>query len=52
MMNTALKKAKVPSQFIVVPGGRHGPGVMEEKYYKVMVDFFNNQWKLRKNKNK
>ena len=48
MLNTALQKAKVPSQFVVVPGGQHGPGVMVDKYYKVMVDFFNEQLKLSK----
>ncbi|HEY5371105.1 MAG TPA: alpha/beta hydrolase [Hanamia sp.] len=48
MLNAALQKAKVSSQFIIVPGGQHGPGVMEEKYYKVMVDFFNEQLKLSK----
>jgi hypothetical protein len=32
----------VPSQFVVVPGGQHGPGLFEEKYYKMMTDFFLN----------
>ena len=36
----ALQKANVPSQFILVPGGKHGPGVLEEKYFKMMTDFF------------
>lgn len=45
MLNSALLKAKVPSKFIIVPGGQHGPGVLEEKYYKVMVEFFNEQLK-------
>ena len=36
----ALQKAKVSSQFVSVPNGKHGPGVFEEKYYKMMVDFF------------
>lgn len=45
MLNAALTKANVYSQFVIAPGGQHGPGVMEEKYYKVMVDFFNAQLK-------
>jgi dipeptidyl aminopeptidase/acylaminoacyl peptidase len=36
----ALQKAKVPSQLVIVPGGQHGPGLFEEKYYKMMTDFF------------
>jgi acetyl esterase/lipase len=36
----ALQKAKVPSQFFLVPGGQHGPGVHVDKYVKMMVDFF------------
>ena len=37
----ALQKAGVQSQFVLVPEGGHGPGLFEEKYYKMMVDFFN-----------
>jgi acetyl esterase/lipase len=48
LLNAALQKAKVSSQFIIVPGGQHGPGVMEDKYYKMMVGFFNEQSKVRK----
>lgn len=36
----ALQNVKVPSQFIIVPGGQHGPGVLEDKYFKMMTDFF------------
>jgi acetyl esterase/lipase len=36
----ALQKAKVPSQLVIVPGGQHGPGLFDEKYYKMMTDFF------------
>lgn len=36
----ALQKAKVPSQFFLVPDGQHGPGVQVEKNLKMMVDFF------------
>jgi acetyl esterase/lipase len=34
-----LQKAGVKSELVIVPGGKHGPGVFEEKYYKMMVDF-------------
>jgi len=36
----ALQKAGVPSQFVLVPEGRHGPGLFEEKYFTMMTDFF------------
>lgn len=36
----ALQKAKVTSQFHLVPGGQHGPGTQVEPYLKMMVDFF------------
>ncbi len=36
----ALQKANVPSQFVIVPGGQHGPGLFDEEYYKMMTDFF------------
>ena len=48
LLNAALQKASVSSQFVIVPGGQHGPGVMEDKYYKMMVGFFNEQVKLEK----
>jgi len=31
MLNAALKKANVSSQFIIAPGGQHAPGVMGRK---------------------
>lgn len=36
----ALQKARVRSQFYLVLGGQHGPGVQKEQYLKMMVDFF------------
>ena len=36
----ALQKAKVPSQFILVPNGQHGPGVHVPEHIATMVDFF------------
>lgn len=35
-----LQKAGVASQFFLVPGGQHGPGVHTEANIKKMVDFF------------
>jgi acetyl esterase/lipase len=40
-----MQQLNVPSQFITVDGGGHGPGVMIEKYYEQMVDFFKTQKK-------
>jgi len=45
----ALKNAKVPCQFVSVPGGGHGPGVQVEQNLKMMTDFFVREMK-RKNK--
>jgi acetyl esterase/lipase len=39
----SLQKANVPSRFVVVPGGQHGPGLFEKKYHKMMTDFFLNE---------
>lgn len=36
----ALQKAGVPSQFYLIPGGNHGPGVHVDKNIQMMVDFF------------
>ena len=36
----ALQKINVTSQFILVPGGGHGPGLFEEKYFRMMTGFF------------
>jgi acetyl esterase/lipase len=40
MLFNALKKANVPSQFVLVPNAQHGPGLFEEKYFNMMTDFF------------
>ncbi|MBK8392031.1 MAG: prolyl oligopeptidase family serine peptidase [Saprospiraceae bacterium] len=40
-----MQLKKIPSQFLTVDGGEHGPGVMIDKYYKEIVDFF----KIQKN---
>lgn len=40
MLFNALKKAGILSQYVLVPGGQHGPGLFEKKYFDMMVDFF------------
>jgi acetyl esterase/lipase len=40
MLNDALNKAGVSSRFVLVPNAQHGPGLFEDTYYKMMVDFF------------
>ena len=40
MLFDALQKANVPSQFVLVPNGQHGPGVLIDQYFKMMTDFF------------
>lgn len=40
LLFSALQKRGVPSQYILVPGGQHGPGLFEDKYFKMMADFF------------
>jgi acetyl esterase/lipase len=40
MLFDALQKAGVPSQFVLVPNGQHGPGMFVEQYFKMMTDFF------------
>jgi acetyl esterase/lipase len=37
----ALQKAGVKSEFVLVTGAKHGPGLFKEKYYEMMVDFLN-----------
>jgi len=40
LLFSALQEANVPSQFVLVPNGQHGPGMFVDKYIKMMVDFF------------
>lgn len=42
-LKAAYDNAGVKCTFITVPGGGHGPGCFDEKYYKMMVDYFVNQ---------
>jgi len=48
MFYKALQKAGVASEFVLVPGAQHGPGLFEEKYYKMMTDFFLSKYKKHK----
>lgn len=41
----ALQKAGVPSQLVLVPGARHGPGLFEKNYFRMMTDFFLEDYK-------
>ena len=40
-----LQSAGVKSELIIVDGGGHGPGVMIDKYYTQMIDFFKSKTK-------
>ena len=41
LLYSALQKAGVQSEFILVPNGQHGPGLFIEAYFTKMVEFFN-----------
>ncbi len=47
----ALQKVGVASQFLLVPEARHGPGLFEEKYFRIMSDFFLKEYKLLNSRN-
>ncbi len=36
----ALQDMNVPSEFVLVPGAVHGPGLFEDRYYNMMTNFF------------
>jgi acetyl esterase/lipase len=42
LLYQALRKANVQCKLIIIPDAKHGPGVFEEKYFKMMIDFLNN----------
>jgi acetyl esterase/lipase len=44
LLFNALQKANVSSQFILVPGAQHGPGLFIDKYFSIMTDFFTVQF--------
>jgi acetyl esterase/lipase len=41
----ALQNEGVKSQLVLVPYAEHGPGLFDEKYFLMMVDFFNKELK-------
>jgi acetyl esterase/lipase len=43
-----LQQQGVKSELMIIPGGGHGPGVMIEKYYDKMIQFFNDELKKTK----
>lgn len=47
-----MKTAKSESELIIVPGGKHGPKVMVDEYYKKMISFFEEQFKLKRTNEK
>ena len=47
ILNTALKRANVPTEFVLVSNGQHGQGMFESRYFATMIDFFS---KVLKNK--
>jgi acetyl esterase/lipase len=51
MLNQALQKAGVSAEYILIPGGRHGPGVFEKKYFTMMSEFFLAEYEKVQNKN-
>lgn len=44
----ALQEAEVPSQYVLVPGAKHGPGLFVEQYFRMMCDFFLTEYKKQK----
>ena len=52
ILYASLQKAKVPSQFVLVPNGQHGPGTQVEPYLKMMVGFFITESQKTKTKKK
>ena len=48
MLFRALRDAKVQSQYYLVPGAQHGPGLFIDKYFEMMTDFFIMKYKIIK----
>jgi acetyl esterase/lipase len=46
---TALQKSNIPSRYILVPNGQHGPGVQVEPFLSMMVDFFVKEYEIKTN---
>ncbi|HVN47444.1 MAG TPA: alpha/beta hydrolase [Bacteroidota bacterium] len=49
LLYQALQKAHVPSQFVLVPNGGHGPGTQVKQYLDMMVDFFVKEYHKKEN---
>ncbi len=47
LLHQKLRENGVKSALVIVPGGEHGPGLFEEKYYKMMTDFFTSEMKKK-----
>jgi len=45
ILHQALQKAGVPSQYVLVPGAEHGPGLHEDEYFSMMSNFFLEEFK-------
>lgn len=45
MLFQALQESGVESKLVIVPEAQHGPGLFNESYYKMMVDFFTSKLK-------
>jgi acetyl esterase/lipase len=41
LLYKALQSANVDSKYILVPDAQHGPGLLIDEYFTIMVDFFN-----------
>lgn len=47
LLHQKLRENGVKSALVIIPGGEHGPGLFEEKYYKMMTDFFTGEMKKK-----
>lgn len=47
LLHQKLRENGVKSALVIVPGAEHGPGLFEEKYYKMMTDFFASEMKKK-----
>jgi len=42
-LHAKLKEQKIQSEYVLIPGGGHGPGVMIDTYFAQMIKFFDAQ---------
>lgn len=45
MLYDALRRAGVSAEYLLIPEGRHGPGVFEKEYFRKMSDFLREEYK-------